>query len=72
MKNKSQGFGLILLIITIAVIALLATWQLTGGPGKSDKQSAEGLMDQQEKAKADLDAVNEQLKLQYPPDSPTP
>ncbi len=72
MQNNPQGFGLILLIIAVGIVALLAVWQLTGTPGKDSKQTREGLIETQEKAKADIGTINEQLKQQYPTDIITP
>lgn len=72
MKNNSQGFGLIILIIAVGLVALLAVWQLTGRPGTGSKQSTEGLIETEQKAKADIGTINEQLKQQYPTDIITP
>lgn len=72
MTEKQTGFGLILLIIAVGIVALLAVWQLTGTPGKVSKQTREGLIETQEKAKAEIGTINDQLKQQYPTDIITP
>lgn len=65
MKTNSQGFGLILLIVAVAIVAILATWQLTGHKSPSQPTTA-GLLDIEKQAKQDLKNINEKLEQQLP------
>ena len=65
--KHNQGFALILLIMGVAIVIMLLTWQLTNKsttPGGQPRN----LIQTEQKAEKDVQVINKQLLQQHPTD----